>query len=133
MLSQNGLSLKGKFRLFFFKAVLSLIYRRLLVVILCCKSPTIKVDVRLCLGNKNVDTPIEGDLASTRLEFSMALLGTRLWWIILPFIGLILLWHSSYAVNLVQGARTHSRPLQWSSWLKFTLFLNYVTRKAFPV
>lgn len=60
------------------KAVLSLIYRRLLVVILCCKSLTIKVDVRLCLGNKNVDTPIEGDLASTRLEFSMALLGTRL-------------------------------------------------------
>lgn len=85
-----------------------------MVVILCHKSLAIKADVRLCLGNKNVDTPIVGDLGSS---------GTFPWFSggpacdesFLPFTGLILSGHSSHAVNSAQKARTHSCPLQWSS------------------
>lgn len=85
-----------------------------MVVILCHKSLAIKADVRLCLGNKNVDTPIVGDLGSS---------GTFPWFSggpacdesFLPFTGLILSGHSSHAVNSAQEARTHSCPLQWSS------------------
>lgn len=80
------------------RAALSFIYRMLLVVILCGKSLAIKADVRLCLGNKNVDTPIVGDLGFSGAFpwFSRGPAGDESF---LPFTGLILPRHSSHTVN----------------------------------
>lgn len=64
--------------LYLLTAVLSLTYWHLFVVMLCCKSGAIKVDVRLCLANKNVDKMTVGGLPSTGLEFSITPKGTRL-------------------------------------------------------